>query len=72
MIDIATYKQMHDVDSKKGVQHNNPDDLGAEAMARENAPSNDSFLLCLPTVIPGFNMNKKEWSKLPFFVTLLR
>ena len=63
MIDYATYKQMHPHDPKNGPQVINQGDLGRAVMARDDPPADDSFLLCLPNTIPGFNMNKKEWSK---------
>jgi hypothetical protein len=64
MIDYATYKLMHPHDPKKNPQVVNEDDLGPDVMAHEEPPADDSFLLCLPNSIPGFNMNKKEWSKI--------
>lgn len=61
MIDYATYRQMHPSDPKN--QHvTSDDDLKPDIMSQEEPPLNDDFLLCLPTAIPGFNMNKKEWS----------
>lgn len=63
MIDIATYKQMHPPDEDKAPQVYNNDELGLEIMSNDIAPQEDEFLLCLPETIPGFNMNKKEWSE---------
>lgn len=60
MIDIATYKQMHTADRQENPS--NKDALSEEIMASDDPPRIDGFLLCLPTTIPGFNMNKKEWS----------
>ncbi|RDL37540.1 Uncharacterized protein BP5553_04973 [Venustampulla echinocandica] len=70
MVDIATYKLMHPSDQVAGDFPNdipkraNKDDLGAKAMSRDEPPARDDFLLCLPKSIPGFNMNKKEWTSL--------
>lgn len=60
MIDISTYNQMHAAESHSVAPAR--DDLGVDIMARDDPPDRDDFLLCLPTSIPGFNMNKKEWS----------
>jgi predicted DNA-binding protein (MmcQ/YjbR family) len=62
MIDYATYKKIHAGESKKSTQRSHDDDLGPEVMSRDEPPQDAGFLLCLPKTIPGFNMNKKEWS----------
>jgi predicted DNA-binding protein (MmcQ/YjbR family) len=60
MIDIDTYKQFHPPDGSKPP---NRDDLGPSIMSQESPPLGDEFLLCLPTRIPGYHMQKKQWSK---------
>lgn len=65
MIDISTYNQMHSGPSEKSSHHPSDDDLGPDVMSRDEPPEEDDFLLCLPNTIPGFNMNKKEWSSNP-------
>jgi hypothetical protein len=56
MVDMITYKQMHsDMDSK------DPD--FSRGLEGDDHPLDDSFFMCLPATIPGFNMQKKEWSE---------
>ena len=45
------------------------DDLGQEAMQREEPPG-DEFLLTLPVVLPGFKMDDKTWSESLHFLFL--
>jgi hypothetical protein len=70
MIDYATYKKIHAADSKKITQRPRDDDLKPEVMSRDKPPQDDGFLLCLPKTIPGFNMNKKEWSSFSLILIL--
>ncbi|KAI9748737.1 MAG: hypothetical protein M4579_007137 [Chaenotheca gracillima] len=58
MIDINTYKEMHPPPGSKAP---NRDDLGPEAMIPNNPPRGDDFILCLPSTIPGYHMQKKDW-----------
>lgn len=61
MVDYNTYKEMH---SPVADQVPNRDDLGVKA-TEANAPlPSDDVLLCLPPVIPGYHMHKKEWFEL--------
>lgn len=61
MVDYNTYKEMH---SPLADQAPNRDDLGVKA-TEANAPlPSDDVLLCLPPVIPGYHMHKKEWFEL--------
>jgi len=63
MIDISTFKQMHpSKDSKQDSRFASELELTPEEMSQERLPRDDSFVLCLPKTIPGFDMNKKEWS----------
>jgi len=64
MIDAATYKDMHPNDPNNSTKDR--DDLGAEVMSRDEPPSEESFLLCLPKTIMGFDMDKKIWGLRPF------
>jgi SpoVK/Ycf46/Vps4 family AAA+-type ATPase len=59
MIDINTYKEMHLLRESEG---RNRDDIGVEAMMLDNPPpKGDDFILCLPSTIPGYHMQKKDW-----------
>lgn len=58
MVDIAIYKEMHPPDAQSPPKR---DDLGPTDMSQEEPPLGEEFFLCLPTTIPGFNMQKKEW-----------
>lgn len=64
MIDLSTFKQMHPQESKKESRSTREREieLTPKEMAQKDPPQGDSFVLCLPKVIPGFDMNKKEWS----------
>lgn len=67
MIDIATYKQMHrGKEPELSVARNGTeteDELESEHMECDNPKLGDHFFMCLPPSIPGFNMQKKEWSR---------
>ena len=58
MIDLKTYQSLH--------KHNFPksnglkDELGLEAIAREDPPD-DQFELLLPLNIKGYNLRRKKW-----------
>ncbi|CZR51366.1 related to TOB3 (member of AAA-ATPase family) [Phialocephala subalpina] len=59
MIDINTYTEMHP--PPESVVPNR-DDLGPEATMQGNPPpGEDDFILCLPSTIPGYHMQKKDW-----------
>jgi len=55
---------MHSEQTQKEAPTQN--EIGAADMLNDQPPQRDDFLLCLPTSIPGFNMNKKDWSKRGF------
>jgi uncharacterized protein DUF7025/ATPase family protein associated with various cellular activities (AAA) len=57
MIDTETYNLMHKSMSQQ------PDELGHEAMQRDQAPDN-TFLLLLPQVISGYGLHDKKWRTL--------
>ncbi|RYP93128.1 hypothetical protein DL770_000785 [Monosporascus sp. CRB-9-2] len=63
MVDITMYKQMHPPDPDEPPTPKR-DDLGPKKMSQDKPPKRDDFLMCLPTTIPGFNMQKKEWVNL--------
>ena len=65
MIDTVTYKQMHPPKTGADAPHRNRDGLGGRVMALDNPTLPDSFYMCLPTSISGFNMQKKEWGMRP-------
>ncbi|KAL0937480.1 AAA family ATPase [Colletotrichum truncatum] len=60
MVDYRTYQQIHP-DQSSDIE---VDDIGPEIMAKDDPLLEDDFFMCLPTTIPGFNMQKKEWVKL--------
>lgn len=66
MIDIATYKRMHpDKELERSLAGNsaeNVQELEPEHMQNDKPNLGDDFFMCLPTSIPGFNMQKKQWS----------
>ncbi|KAH6957289.1 hypothetical protein DER45DRAFT_569611 [Fusarium avenaceum] len=66
MIDTATYKQMHPIANNQPPLLPYHDELGPEVMSQDDPPLElgDSFIMCLPTSLNGFNMQKKEWVKL--------
>lgn len=67
MIDIATYKRMHSHEdhgrSQGGSDAETENELESEHMAQESPKLGDDFFMCLPTTIPGFHMQKKEWGR---------
>jgi hypothetical protein len=70
MVDYATYKLMHPPDPKKAREVPNTDTLEPGMMDQDNPPYGDEFVMCLPTKIPGYNMQKKDWgmATLPYRV----
>ncbi|KAL6799935.1 P-loop containing nucleoside triphosphate hydrolase protein [Trichoderma sp. SZMC 28012] len=65
MIDIATYKQMHRNQDNEAEQHSSDrEELPIKLLSEDNPMLGDSFFLCLPTSIAGFNMQTKEWINL--------
>lgn len=59
MVDYRTYSQMHP--SEKSISD---DHTGYEITHDDDFDHGDKdFFTCLPTRIPGFNMQKKEWGK---------
>lgn len=62
MIDHLTYRSLHkdnqyeNIGWKKGLK----DELGSEAMARDDPPDDD-FELLLPLTIKGYNLRRKKW-----------
>ncbi|KAF2999956.1 hypothetical protein E8E14_003520 [Neopestalotiopsis sp. 37M] len=75
-MDQMTYNEMQPMDQKtysemRRKKHSTADSydkkadrLVAEMMDEEDPDLNDSFFMCLPTEIVGFDMQKKEWVKL--------
>ena len=61
MIDVATYREAHlkEHDRTGGLR----DDLGDEAMGRDELPD-EPFVMLLPPKIQGFDLDNKKWSKL--------
>ncbi|KAF5689947.1 aaa family atpase [Fusarium circinatum] len=66
MIDRATFRQMHPPTSGQQAPTRYLDDLGPEIMAQDEPLPDlgDGFYMCLPTILYGFNMQKKDWVKL--------
>ncbi|KAJ3579511.1 hypothetical protein NPX13_g1058 [Xylaria arbuscula] len=59
MIDTAVFRQMHPPTG--GRERMTRDDLGPKVMSQDEPDLPDTFFMCLPTTLPGFNMQKKEW-----------
>lgn len=55
-MDYRTYNQMH-----PDRKHTFNSDIGPEIKLDDSWEPDDTFFMCLPTQIPGFNMQKKEW-----------
>lgn len=62
MVDYATYKLMHPTEPKRIIEPPGNDGLKPGMMDHDNPPYGDDFVMCLPTKIPGYNMQKKDWS----------
>jgi hypothetical protein len=62
MVDNTTYKQLHQDSTEVEPE---VDDLGQEAMDREDPPDGP-FILLLPASTRGYGMHDKKWSKLAF------
>ncbi|KAF4828978.1 ATPase family AAA domain-containing protein 3 [Colletotrichum tropicale] len=59
MVDYRTYSQMHP--ESDAIKDKN---VGPGSMHDDDSELDDEFYMCLPTSIPGFNMQKKEWVRL--------
>ncbi|KXH32881.1 ATPase [Colletotrichum simmondsii] len=65
MVDMWVYRQMHPTQNEhaNARQHGPYGDITPEH--QQHPPeSGDAFFMCLPTTLLGFNMQKKEWTKL--------
>lgn len=61
MVDLTAYRSLHKSNQyATGVTSELRDELGPEAMAKEEPPD-DAFLFLLPPTIKGFNMRRKKW-----------
>ncbi|KAI1122575.1 hypothetical protein F5Y10DRAFT_71376 [Nemania abortiva] len=62
MIDLKAYRSLHKDNQydHAGYRSGLADELGAEAMKKEEPPD-DKFELLLPATIKGFNMRRKKW-----------
>jgi hypothetical protein len=58
MIDMATYKVMHDDEEPSAPRDEPP----AEDMLTETLPA-EPFALLLPATIRGYGFHNKKWSK---------
>ena len=58
MIDLKTHRSVHP--DNKLYQSHLKDELGPEAMARDEPP-NEQFELLLPLQIKGYNLRRKKW-----------
>ncbi|ETS74037.1 hypothetical protein PFICI_13903 [Pestalotiopsis fici W106-1] len=59
MVDMKTYYEMHPPETANS--RDSSKELDSELMVIENPDLGDSFFLCLPSSIFGFNMHKHEW-----------
>ncbi|KAI8631671.1 hypothetical protein F5Y19DRAFT_473352 [Xylariaceae sp. FL1651] len=62
MIDMNAYRSLHKKNQQDYAMHTAglADELGPEAMKKEEPPD-DKFELLLPATIKGFNMRRKKW-----------
>lgn len=62
MINLKTYRCLHQNNPYEGAiwRKDLADELGPEAMARDEPPD-DQFELLLPAIIKGFNLRRKKW-----------
>lgn len=61
MVDLKAYRSLHNSNPyARGATSGLQDELGPEAMAKEEPPD-DRFELLLPPTIKGFNMRRKKW-----------
>jgi hypothetical protein len=65
MIDTATYRDMNP--RQPDDPPPNRDDLGPEVRSQDDPDLGDSFYMCLPTTIFGFDMQKDYWGALPIY-----
>jgi hypothetical protein len=65
MIDMETYKLMHDAEGASPPRF----ELDHEAMQRDNPPVGP-FVLLLPVSIRGFGFHDKKWSKYHLDMTM--
>lgn len=63
MIDMATYNELHGEDDQ-AKKDSRRDDLGVEAMRKDDPPAGP-FILMLPPTIPAFRFHDKKWRKFP-------
>ncbi|PNP85354.1 hypothetical protein FNYG_01183 [Fusarium nygamai] len=63
MIDMETYKYMHLKASGKEIDRHMTviRTIDPQQMHHAELSARNDFIMCLPTTIVGFNMNKKEW-----------
>ena len=59
MVDMNMYWEMHPEESSS---RSTGDDLGQDAMTKEQPPDED-FLFLMPPTITGFGLHDKVWSK---------
>lgn len=61
MVDLKAYRSLHNSNPyARGATSGLQDELGPEAMAKDEPPD-DRFELLLPPTIKGFNMRRKKW-----------
>ena len=56
MIDLKTYRRLHGFPGQSTLK----DELGPDAMARDDPPD-EQFILLLPLGIKGYNLRRKKW-----------
>ncbi|KAK1994919.1 ATPase [Colletotrichum falcatum] len=69
MVDLETYNMMHppshpSKDPKSSRKPPGKNELVKIDMESEKPPAEDSFLMCLPSTMKGFDMNAKTWRTL--------
>ncbi|TDZ16895.1 ATPase family AAA domain-containing protein 3 [Colletotrichum orbiculare MAFF 240422] len=72
MVDMNMYKKMHPAQNDNALEkashnrgkHSHVDSSIGEIdvnMTQDDPPSDDEFLMCLPSTVKGFDMKNKEW-----------
>lgn len=68
MVDYDTWTKMHpeavshDFEDFQNLQR--PEDTSIE-VAEVSEPPDDEFIMCLPSKMKGFDMDRKQWSMFP-------
>lgn len=68
MVDLETYKKIHSPSQPQQIKRtplrssSQNESLPLDMMS-ETPPADDTFLMCLPSTMKGFDMDSKAWSE---------